>query len=341
MNILITSVGRRSYLVKYFKEALGKDGQVHVMNSSDISPAFNVADKSTISPLIYDENYINFLIKYCTENNIKIVISLFDVDVFMLAKNKKKFEENGIKLIVSNSEFVGICNDKWETYNFFVRNGINTPKTYLDKTAFYSDLENMKISFPVIVKPRWGMGSLSIFQADDIDELEIFYKKIKNQILSSYLKYESQNDMNNCVIIQEKIVGNEYGLDIINDLDSNYINTIIKRKYAMRSGETDCAEIVTNDDIVKIAKKISSLSKHIANLDVDLFLDSNSKPYFLEMNSRFGGGYPFSHIAGVNLPRAIIKWYKSEKVDISELTAQVGIIAHKDIDIVKIKKKEC
>ena len=30
MNILLTSVGRRSYLVKYFKEAVGQNGEIHV-----------------------------------------------------------------------------------------------------------------------------------------------------------------------------------------------------------------------------------------------------------------------------------------------------------------------
>ncbi|MGN0028110.1 MAG: carbamoyl phosphate synthase-like protein, partial [Clostridium sp.] len=77
MNILITSVGRRSYLVNYFKEALGEKGEIHVANSSSVSPAFQYADKSVVTPLIYDDNYIPFLKKYCIENNIDAIISLF------------------------------------------------------------------------------------------------------------------------------------------------------------------------------------------------------------------------------------------------------------------------
>ena len=51
MNILITSVGRRAYLVKYFKEVEGVK-EVHVSNSDDLSVAFKYADKSVVSPLI-------------------------------------------------------------------------------------------------------------------------------------------------------------------------------------------------------------------------------------------------------------------------------------------------
>ena len=89
MNILITSVGRRTYLVNYFKEALDGNGEVHVANSSSFTTAFMAADKSVITPLIYDKSYIPFLIDYCRNNDIKAVISLFDIDLPVLSANKK------------------------------------------------------------------------------------------------------------------------------------------------------------------------------------------------------------------------------------------------------------
>lgn len=66
------------------------------------------------------------------------------------------------------------------------------------------------------------------------------------QIKNSYLKYESNKNLNESVIIQERLSGQEYGLDVINDLNRSHQNTIVKMKHAMRSGETDCAEIVNN-----------------------------------------------------------------------------------------------
>ena len=53
MNILLTSVGRRAYMVKCFKEVVGNQGEVHVCNSNDLTVAFYYADKYFISPLIY------------------------------------------------------------------------------------------------------------------------------------------------------------------------------------------------------------------------------------------------------------------------------------------------
>ena len=337
INILLTSVGRRSYLVKYFKEALGENGKVLVANSGDMSPAFNVADGSVVTPLIYDENYIPFLLDYCVTHKIKAIISLFDIDLPILSKHKSDFEKLGIKVIVSNYEIVSICNDKWETFRFLSSNGFNVPKTYIKLDDLKNDLSDGIVKFPIIIKPRWGMGSIGVNEADNLEELEILYNKTVNTIKKTYLKFESSVDYDNCVVLQEKISGTEYGLDIINDLKANHVNTVVKRKIAMRSGETDCAVTVNNDQLKEIGKKLSSITKHIANMDVDVFVD-NDKIYVLEMNARFGGGYPFSHMAGVNLPLAIIKWLDNQPVLPELLTEKYDVLAHKDIDLVLLKK---
>lgn len=333
LNILLTSVGRRSYLVNYFKDSLKGIGKVYVSNSSGQTPAFQFADGAVVSPLIYDNNYIPFLLNYCKENDITAIISLFDIDLPILAKNKELFLKNGIMVIVSDYNVIEICNDKWKTYEFLISNGFNAPKTFVNINEALNAVNNSKLDFPLFVKPRWGMGSISVFEAENIEELKIFYEKVKREINNTYLKYESSADTEKSVLIQEKICGQEYGFDIINDLNGNYINTIVKKKLAMRSGETDCAITVENSELKSLGKKISNRLNHIANLDVDVFLAKN-KPYVLEMNARFGGGYPFSHMAGVNLPKAIISWLENENFDNKILSAKPNILSHKDIGLI-------
>lgn len=335
MNILITSVGRRSYIVEYFKEVLGNKGHVYVSNSTDISPAFNCAYKSVVTPLIYSQDYIPFLLNYCKENDIKLIISLFDVDLYILSLNKTKFQEIGVNVIVSHKDFIKKCNDKWLTYHYLKNKGFDVPRTYLNLSIALNDIKNNVINYPVIIKPRWGMGSLSIYTANNEEELVVLYKKIKNEIMQSYIKYESKDNIDESVVIQEKIFGQEYGLDIINDLNGKYVNTICKEKISMRAGETDCAKIVDNKDLFDIGTKLGKITHHIANLDVDIICN-NGKFYILEMNARFGGGYPFSHLAGVNLPRAIVDWSCGKKVDKELLCYDQKITAHKDISIIKL-----
>ena len=335
MNILLTSVGRRSYIVKYFKDILGDSGEVHVSNSSDLTPAFVVADKSIVTPLIYEKGYIPFLLTYCKENRINAIISLFDVDLPILSQNKGLFTSIGVQVIISEKSVINICNDKFETYKFLMDNKFNAPRTYISLEEVFTALKNDEISYPVIIKPRWGLGSSGVFEADNDEELKILYLKTLNSIKKSYLRYESENNFLESVIIQEKLKGQEYGLDVINDLQMNYQNTIVKIKHAMRAGETDCAETVNNPVLKELGASLSNKLGHIANLDVDVFL-ANETPYILEMNARFGGGYPFSHVSGVNLPKAIVNWIQGKEVSKSLFKEKFGVLSHKDLNIVQI-----
>lgn len=335
INILFTSAGRRSYLIQFFKEALDGTGLVHAANSEVLSPAFGVADKSVVSPLIYDETYIPFLKRYCLANDIKAIVPLFDPDLPVLAKHKAEFESMGVKVIVSDLDVVTVCNDKWRTFIFLKESGLNVPKTFINVEDALQALQNKDIAYPVILKPRWGMGSIALFEADDESELKVFYRKIKKEIKRTYLKYESAMDFENSVLIQEKLPGGEYNLDIINDLAGNYQNTIVKKKFAIRAGETDCAKIVNDAGLKKFGEVLGKKLRHTADLDVDVFCQ-NGTIYILEMNARFGGGYPFSHISGVNLPLAIVKWLQGDVVESNLLQEEFNVIAYKDIRVMKV-----
>ena len=333
MNILLTSVGRRAYMVKYFKEAVGDSGQVHVCNSDDLTVAFHYADKSVVSPLIYDENYIPFLLEYCESNRIDLVISLFDIDLPILARNRQRFSAIGTHVIVSEPELVEICNDKWKTYLFLRENGFRVPKTYLSLEAVIQALDRGEIRYPVVVKPRFGCGSIAVSIAEDEMALLYYFRRNTRTISRSYLRYESAG-VQEAILYQECLQGQEYGADIINDLDGCFRNAIIKKKIAMRAGETDIAELSDEVSIRTEIERLGKLTGHIGNMDCDIFL-VDGEPYILEMNARFGGGYPFSHMGGCDLPQAIVNWSQGRDVPDEMLRAKIGLRGYKELFITK------
>ena len=68
------------------------------------------------------------------------------------------------------------------------------------------------------------------------------------------------------------------------------------------------------------------------NLDVDVFA-CEGRFYVLEMNARFGGGYPFSHCGGADLPLALVLWALGRPVPGDILRVKPGVRAWKDIQI--------
>lgn len=338
MNVLLTSVGRRAYMVKYFKEAVGRDGEVHVCNSDDKTVAFHYADKAVVSPLIYDENYIPFLLNYCKENQISILISLFDIDLPILAKNKEKFAQIGTNVIVSDEKIIEVCNDKWKTYLFLKENGFQTPKTYLTLQKTMLALDSGELQYPIIVKPRFGCGSIGMSIAEDEMALLYYFRRNSRVVSKSYLKYESASvGIDEQILYQECLTGQEYGADMIHDLNGQLQNVIVKKKIAMRAGETDIAQLVDVPAISSELTRLSGLTKHVANMDCDVFL-VDGVPYVLEMNARFGGGYPFSHMGGCNLPQAIVRWCEGKHVDKALLSSELGCVGYKELSITSTQR---
>lgn len=354
MNILFTCAGRRTYLLKYFKEQLGDAGKIIGADMQLTAPALSAADVRQVVPAVYDDHYVEALIKICKEQHVDVLISLNDLELPILAKNKDLFTQIGVLPIVSDPEVIDICFDKLRTSVFIASLGLNTPKTYDNLDKALKAIELGELHFPVVIKPRWGSASIGIEFVDNEKDLCIIYDLIKRKTLKGILGEVSQYDKN-YILIQEKITGKEYGLDVMNDLNGCNVGVAVKEKLSMRAGETDKAITVDNMDLRYIGEVIGLNLKHIGNLDCDI-LEMDGKYYILELNPRFGGGFPFSYEAGVNLPKAIIEWAQGRSFDNSQLvptygktfakcdylvdmSSQLGVLARRDDESKEIVKR--
>jgi len=323
LNILITTIGRASDMLFLFKKALGKNGKVFAANSEMTSTLLK-ADKYVITPQIANESYIDFLLDYCIKNDIHALISWHNLDLAVLSKNKKRFEENNIRILISDEQTIKTCNDKWLTHQFLLSIGLKQPKTYLDKELVRRDLQANLISFPLILKPLLGSASFGLFQIDDFDELDILYRRIQKIILKSVFNYKTIAAENRCIIMQEKLNGTEYGLDILNDLKGNYVTVVAKKKLKVNVN-TQAAQIVDSKHFEEVAKTLSSNLKHIGNLDVDCFLTNSGDIYVIDLNCRFGGQYVFSHLAGANFPKQIVDWLLGLPTSSENIEVEIGV----------------
>lgn len=321
MNLLFTCAGRRTYLLKYFKENLGDDGLVVATDMQLTAPALTAADIKVQVPAVYAPDYIDRTLEICREYSIDAVISLNDLELPILARNRARFEETGARLIVSSPEVIEICFDKYRTASYVKSLGLDTPATFKSLEKAEKALDDGILSFPLVLKPRWGSGSIGIEFVSDRQRLMEVYSLLVNKIKTSILSNASEGD--EYILIQEKIDGQEYGMDVMNDLDGNHRAVAVKKKLAMRAGETDKAQTVDHPEIARIGRTLGENLRHTGNLDVDVF-EREGKYYVLELNPRFGGGFPFSYEAGVNFPAAIIEWLKGNDGASINLKPRIG-----------------
>ena len=313
MNILFTCAGRRTYLLKYFKENLSEGDKVVATDMQLSAPALQAADVKIQVPAVYDPNYVDITLGICKEQKIDLLLSLNDLELPILSENKARFEALGVKVVVSDPEVIDICFDKYKTAQWVESLGLHAPKTYVRLEDAKRALAAGEVSFPLFMKPRWGSGSIGLESISDMEELDIYYHLLFKKIKKTILATASVGD--EYIMIQEKLTGAEFGLDIMNDLEGNNVGVSVKQKLAMRAGETDKAVTLDLPEVREMGRKIGQALKHIGNLDVDIMQRANGDYCVLELNPRFGGGYPFSYEAGVNMPKSIISWAKGEKVD--------------------------
>ena len=320
-NILFTCAGRRTYLLKYFKEQLGNEGKVIGADMQLSAPALSVADVKEQVPAVYAHDYIDRVLDICRRNDVAAIICLNDLELPILAANSERFAAEGILPIVSPTEIIDICFDKYRTARYVESLGLSTPATYINLAEAKEALAAGRLAFPLVLKPRWGSGSIGIEFVNNLEELSEVYamllKKVKKSILATASTGEEY------ILIQQKIEGQEYGMDVMNDLAGRNRGVSVKKKLAMRAGETDKAQTVNNAEIRAIGMKLGENLHHIGTLDVDVF-EKDGKYYVLELNPRFGGGFPFSYEAGVNFPKAIIEWLKGNDIDDSMLIPAYG-----------------
>lgn len=335
MNILFTCAGRRTYLLKYFKENMAEGDKVVATDMQLTAPALQAADVKIQVPAVYDPEYVNITINICKEQKIDALLSLNDLELPVLAENKAKFEALGVKVIVSAPKVIDIAFDKYKTALWVESIGLTSPKTYVRLEDCKKALAAGEIQFPLFMKPRWGSGSIGLETIDDMEELDVYYNLLLKKIKKTILATASVGD--EYIMIQEKLTGCEFGLDVMNDLEGRNAGVSVKKKLAMRAGETDKAVTVDLPEVREIGRKIGENLGHIGNLDVDIMQRADGTYCVLELNPRFGGGYPFSYEAGVNLPLAIIKWLKNEPVDPQMLVPQYGKMFSKNDYLMEIK----
>ena len=311
MKILISSVGRRGYLAKEFKK---QNVQVVGTSNTDWTVGFNECDEKIIMPNINSKEYLPFLLKLCKEKNITAIFSVFDMDIDELTKYRKEFESNDIIAFIPTKEVSEICFDKLKTYQFLLKNNLETLLTFDDLDEAKKAIQNNTLKYPLMVKPKKGFGSASLFVARNEKELEVFFH------------------YNADMIIQEMSSGEEYSFDILYSLESEVVDVYCKKKIQMRSGETDKAIMINDKKLIEFGFNFAKLFKNVGPMDVDFFVEKNGDIRILEVNPRFGGGYPISHNAGADFPKKMIEMLNGKKHHFEFPTYESNIIMMKDIN---------
>ena len=280
MNILLLSVGTRNKVVRYFKRAVGNTGKIMATDMSELAPAIYEADKFYRVPRITEPGYLDTILDICKKEKITGVLSLIDPELSLLAEHRDAFAAVGTTVIGSSYELCERALDKMQMYRWLRQQGYNCARSYVDKEAFYADVEAGEITYPVFVKPVRGSASIAISKVYDRETVELLF---------------AHNDN---LMIQEFLDGQEIGADVYIDmLGGEVVSIFTKKKIIMRAGETDKAVSFKDEKLFALIERFAVESGWRGQIDIDIF-EVKGEYFISEVNPRFGGGYPHAYECG-------------------------------------------
>ena len=288
-NILITSAGKRVALTRYFKETLCRfypGAKVFTTDMNpEMAPAGYVSDGCFKVPRVTSPDYPDILLNICKKNEVGMVIATIDTELLLLADLKESFRRLGIMVIVSDRNFVEVCRDKRNTGSFFERHGIRMPR----------EIDKYHPTFPLFAKPYDGSLSTNLHYIKTVDELT---QEILDDPKLLFMEYIDKK------VYQEFTVDMYYGKD-------NRVKCIVPReRIEIRAGEINKGRTVKNGILTFLKEKLGYVKGCVGCICVQLFFHPETEDMVgIEINPRFGGGYPLSFMAGGNYPELLIREY--------------------------------
>lgn len=287
MNILMCSVGRRGELLKNFRSSMVSGSKIIATDLSPYAPALYMADKQYLVPRIDDPVYVETVLDICKKEKINAVTTFIDPEIEILAKNRDKFEAQGVEVLAPYEETAKLCFDKYLMFQHLMKNNIPTVMTWGTLEQFEKAFDAGEVEFPVFVKPRTGSGSVGA------------RKVYSYEILSEAMAEDPS------LIVQEY-------MDCI-DLDADvYIDTITheavaafsKKKIETRIGGASKTVSFKDEKLFDFISKIVKTLKFNGPVDMDFFY-RDGQYYLSEVNPRFGGAYLHAYGAGVDFIKMI------------------------------------
>jgi len=154
-SILVTSVGRRTSLLRGFLEACQHWGWRVIAGDCDaLAPALYFAHEAIRLTPVNNADYIPQLLRIVEKHSVRLIVPTIDTDLLVLAQHAPEFLEHGCAALVSSAGFVAIARDKWLLTQRFGAEGVAVPKSWLPEQIDCGELPE-----DLFIKPRDGSAS--------------------------------------------------------------------------------------------------------------------------------------------------------------------------------------
>lgn len=315
-RLLLSCIGKRCYIADYFREALGGRGTVIGTSNTEWTPGFSSCDASFVLPDIASDEYIPALLDLCRREEITGILSLFDPDVHRLAGHREEFAALGAVPVFPAAEAAQLGYDKLLKWRELPARGFKVPFTVSSLADMRQALAEGMLEFPLVLKPRYGFGSADTYVTQDLQEAEVFFRRRPH------------------MIAQQMVQGEALNIDGLGNLHAEPLGVVPWRKHLSRLGETERAEAIHDEELVALGEQLIRTVGITGPFDADFIRDDHGHDWLIDLNLRFGGGYPVSHLAGADFPGRILRMIQGERAVMQPFGYRAGVTMMKRLEVI-------
>jgi carbamoyl-phosphate synthase large subunit len=197
----------------------------------------------------------------------------------------------GVHPLLSGPATTAIASDKWRTHEHLLNAGIPTPAQWRPDEVRAADDE---LPYPLIAKPVAGSASIGIVRLDDAAAVR------------------RHTELDDGYIVQRFVPGREYTVDVWVGRDGEVWDAVARERLEVRGGEVSKGVTRREGAVLEVATAVAaSLPDAYGPLTIQVFRDEKDV-HVIEVNARFGGGFPLAWEAGAHFPR----WAIADALDL-------------------------
>jgi carbamoyl-phosphate synthase large subunit len=298
VTVLVSSAGRRVELLRGFRRALhavgAAPGRVLGTDCSWYSSAFHDADEAYLVPRLNDPAFVPQLLEVCLKHDVDLVVPTIDTELPVWAAHRDRFDEIGTTVALSHGDVVAIAADKQRTHDWLVAHGFPTVEQTTPADALS---DRAAWTFPLMAKPRFGSASVGVGLVRDAEELALVARR--------------DHELGE-IVVQRVAPGVEHTIDVLADHSGRCVCAVPRRRIEVRAGEVSKGVTVRSAVLEDLAARLcEAVPGAYGALNVQLFVDGDlddpGNLAVIELNARYGGGFPLSLEAGADFPRWMLE----------------------------------
>lgn len=253
-----------------------------------------------------EEAYIRAILSLCNREKIDTIFPSHDSHVYVLSKNKQRFERLGVLIPIPSYETVVTPLDKYRTVRLARQAGFPCPRTYLPKCE--DDLRWIaeELNSPWVIRPRFTIGSRGMDIVNNFSELLEKTRQIRKH--------------RGMPMIQEYIPGRQkVNFYVIIDRNGETKVTlcpkILRISHRLHRNSAVACESSTSHpylkDVIGLLKQLGWWGSATVQTKVDARDDT---PKLMEINPRLGVHLWYRTELGINSPLICLKIAKGQEV---------------------------